>query len=105
MCRRRFGVALNRVSVTSGASNADASRSRANRDGAKYRNIGTAGGSTRNSDTADAKPSCANTDGGSTRNSGMGDSTHNSDAASKDGTDNRSANISLRRLWIVYQRR
>ena len=90
MWLRRFGAALKRLPVTSGASNAGASRSRANNDG-----------DTRNSDTADAKPSGANTDG-DTRNSGMADSTHNSDAASKDGTYNRSASIPWRRLWIVY---
>jgi hypothetical protein len=72
-------AALDRLSVTSGAHNADANRSGANTDG-----------DIRNSDTADAKPSGANTDA-DTHNSGM--------------AYNRSASTPWRRLWIVYHRR
>ena len=111
ICRRRFRAASNRLSVTSGASNADASRSRANKDGASNRNGGMSGthtnddrdGSTRNSGAADANTSGASKDG-STRNSGMADANSRS-AASGDGANSRSATIPWRCQGIAYQER
>ena len=92
--------ALDRL-VTSGASNDDASRSRANKDGANNRNVGTAG-----------KPTGASMGGDSIRNNGKDDSIRNGDTggntrsnggASTDGTGNRSANTPWRCWRIAYQ--
>jgi hypothetical protein len=83
-------AALNRFSVTSGASNADASRSRANTNGDTRK---SGDGNTRNTDTDD-----------STHSGGMA-GIHNSGGPSKAGADNRSASRPWRRLWIVHQRR
>ena len=92
-------AASNQLSVTSGASSADASRNRASKDAASNRNAGIhASGATRNSGMADANTSGANRD--DSRNSGMAG---NASGASKAGANSGTANIPWRRLWIVYQ--
>jgi hypothetical protein len=94
-------AAPNRLPVTSGASSADASRSRAsNRNAGIHASGASKDGGTRNSGRAYANTSGANR--GDTRNSGMAG---NASGASKAGANSRAANIPWRRLWIVYQRR